>query len=44
VSKKDSPEKVRAAGQKQEAKVLAKACELYSKDKLYLHWGKVYFK
>lgn len=44
ISKKDSPESVRDRGQKLEAKVLAKACELLSKDKLYLHWGKVYFK
>ncbi len=44
IGKKDAPEKITLAGQKLEAKVLAKACELYSKDKLYLHWGKVYFK
>ncbi len=44
VGKKDTPKKITLTGQKLEAKVLAKACELYSKDKLYLHWGKVYFK
>lgn len=44
VSKKDTPEKVRVTGQKLEAKVLARALELYSKDQLYLHWGKVYVK
>ncbi len=44
VGKKDTPGKITLTGQKLEAKVLAKACELYSKDKLYLHWGKVYFK
>jgi formyltetrahydrofolate deformylase len=44
VSKKDSIEKIRAKGQKLEAKVLAKACELYSKDKLYMQWGKVHFR
>jgi len=44
INKKDSLEKIREKGQKQEAKMLAKACELFSKDKLYLHWGKVYFR
>jgi formyltetrahydrofolate deformylase len=44
VNKKNSIEKIRQKGQKSEAKVLAKACELYSKDKLFLQWGKVYFK
>lgn len=44
INKKDSLEKIRDKGQKQEAKMLAKACELFSKDKLYLHWGKVYFR
>jgi formyltetrahydrofolate deformylase len=44
VNKKDSLEKIRERGQKIEAKVLAKACELYSKDKLYMQWGKVHFR
>ncbi|MFH1546284.1 MAG: formyltetrahydrofolate deformylase [Patescibacteria group bacterium] len=44
VNKKDSIEKIREQGQKVEAKVLAKACELYSKDKLYMQWGKVHFR
>lgn len=44
VNKKDSLEKIRAKGQRLEAKVLAKACELYSKDKLYMQWGKVHFR
>lgn len=44
INKKDSLEKIRDKGQKQEAKMLAKACELFAKDKLYLHWGKVYFR
>lgn len=43
-SKKDSVEKIRDRGQKLEAKVLARACELYSKDKLYMQWGKVHFR
>lgn len=44
VKKSDSIEKIREKGQKLEAKVLAKACELYSKDKLYMQWGKVHFR
>jgi len=44
VRKSDSVEKIRERGQKLEAKVLAKACELYSKDKLYMQWGKVHFR
>jgi len=44
VNKKDSVEKIRAKGQDLEAKVLSKACELYSKDKLYMQWGKVHFR
>jgi formyltetrahydrofolate deformylase len=44
VNKKDSVDTIRKKGQKIEAKVLAKACELYSKDKLYMQWGKVHFR
>ena len=44
VNKRDSIEKIRTKGQKLEAKVLARACELYSKDKLYMQWGKVHFR
>lgn len=44
VKKTDSVESITERGQKLEATVLAKACELYSRDKLYLHWGKVYMK
>ena len=44
VNKKDSVEKIREKGQKLEAKVLSKACELYSKDKLYMQWGKVHLR
>ncbi|MFH0834302.1 MAG: formyltetrahydrofolate deformylase [Patescibacteria group bacterium] len=44
VNKKDSIEKIRERGQKLEAKVLARACELYSKDQLYMQWGKVHFR
>jgi formyltetrahydrofolate deformylase len=44
ISKKDGVEKVRLKGQKLESKVLARACELYSKDKLYMQWGKVHFR
>lgn len=44
IGKKDSPEKVEAHGQKLESKVLVRACALYSEDKLYMHWGKVYCK
>jgi len=44
VRKNDSIEKIRECGQKVEAKILAKACELYSKDKLYMRWNKVHFR
>jgi len=44
VRKNDSIEKIRKRGQKLEAKVLARACELYSKDKLCMQWGKVHFR
>lgn len=44
VKKTDSVEVITERGQKLEAMILAKACELYSRDKLYLHWGKVYNK
>lgn len=44
VNKRDSVEKIRDKGRKLEAKVLSKACEFYSKDKLYMQWGKVYFR
>jgi formyltetrahydrofolate deformylase len=44
VSKKDEVETIRVKGQKLEAKVLSKACELFAKDKLYMRWGKVYFR
>ncbi len=44
VKKSDSIEAIRKKGQDLEAKVLAKACELYSKDKLYMQWGKVHFR
>lgn len=33
--------KVQTKGQKLEAKVLAQACELFARDKLFLRWGKV---
>lgn len=44
INKKDSPKKIRPRGQKLEAKILVKACELYSKDRLYFQWGKVHFR
>ncbi|MFH0776281.1 MAG: formyltetrahydrofolate deformylase [Patescibacteria group bacterium] len=44
VRKNEPIEKIRDRGQKLEAKVLARACELYSKDKLYMQWGKVHFR
>jgi formyltetrahydrofolate deformylase len=44
IGKKDSLELIRTRGQKLEAQVLSRAVALYAKDKLYLHWGKVYFR
>ncbi|MFA6458359.1 MAG: formyltetrahydrofolate deformylase [Patescibacteria group bacterium] len=44
VKKNEPIEKIRERGQKLEAKVLTRACELYSKDKLYMQWGKVHFR
>lgn len=42
IRKADSVTQVQAKGQKIEAQVLARACELFAQDKLALHWGKVY--
>ncbi|MCF7846376.1 MAG: formyltetrahydrofolate deformylase [Candidatus Peribacteraceae bacterium] len=44
IRKSDSIDKIRERGQQLEAKVLTRACELYSKDKLYMQWGKVHFR
>ncbi len=44
VKKSDTVDTIREKGQRMESKVLARACELYSKEKLYMQWGKVHFR
>jgi len=44
IGKKETLKSIRERGQKLEAEVLTKAVILYAKNKLHLHWGKVYFK